>query len=290
MDPSVARQLWMHLETLNAVAYFSAECREAPTEAGLKGFWMGYFGCRAAPLGAVPASVVEATFYNFRPDRVRRAIPDAWQLVPPDRLGEVRQAAAAAALRRVLGDDTAEILAESVIPSLRQAIHSADGAGRPLFAANRERFTITEPDDPVEALWQACTTLREQRGDGHVALLVGAGLDGCEVHVVSTADAGIDPEVFQSSRGWTDDDWQAAVERLTARGLLGEDGTLTERGRGLRDGIEARTDELAARAYETLDGPEVERLLTALGDPARTVAGSGEIRYPNPMTLPSIAG
>ncbi len=67
MDPAIARQLWLRLETVNAVAYFCQECRDDPADAGLRGFWMGYFGCRAAPLGPVPASVVEATFYNFHP-------------------------------------------------------------------------------------------------------------------------------------------------------------------------------------------------------------------------------
>ncbi len=286
MDPTVARQLWLHLETVNAVTYFSAECREAPAEAGLQGFWMGYFGCRAAPLGAVAAAVVEATFYNFHPDRVGRAIPDAWSRVSPERLLEVRRSAAATALRRVLGSGTAETLAEAVLPSLRRAMAHADGAGRPLFAANRERFVADESADPVEALWQACTTLREQRGDGHVALLAGAGLDGCEVHVLCAADEGIDPEVFQASRGWSDDDWHAAADRLATRGLVAAGG-LTDDGRRLRADIEQRTDVLAAAPYTCLDRRDLDAVLAAFAAPARTVASAGEIRYPNPMALPA---
>jgi hypothetical protein len=51
----------------------------------------------------------------------------------------------------------------------------------PLFSANR---SLALPDDPVERLWQLCTSLREHRGDGHVAALTAKGLDGLEAHVL----------------------------------------------------------------------------------------------------------
>lgn len=283
MNQNVARTLWMHLETLNAVAYFSPECREAPAALGLKGFWMGYFGSRAAPLGAVPPGVVEATFYNFHPDRVRRAIPDAWTLATPAGIVEARSAAAAAALRRLIGDGDADRLAHDVVPLLADAIARADPAGRPLFAANRD---LSGPDDPVGALWQAATTLREHRGDGHVALLTAAGLDGCEVHVLASADRVVDPELFQRSRGWSPDDWSAAVDRLAGRGLVTGGGEFTAAGRELLAGIEDRTDELAAPPYELTDGDLFARLVAALEPASERVAASGEIMYPNPMGLP----
>ena len=77
VGPALARELWHRLEVVNAVTYFSPECRDAATRLGLRGFWMGTRG-RAAPMGSVGAGVVEATFFNFHPERVRRAIPDAW--------------------------------------------------------------------------------------------------------------------------------------------------------------------------------------------------------------------
>jgi len=30
MDPAIAREMWHRLEAVNAVTYFSPECREAP--------------------------------------------------------------------------------------------------------------------------------------------------------------------------------------------------------------------------------------------------------------------
>jgi hypothetical protein len=285
MTPNVARTLWHHLETINAVAYFTPECRQAPVDVGLKGFWMGYVASRAAPMGPVAAGVVEATFFNFHPARIRRAVPDAWALASPDDIIDVRTTAAAAALRRLLGHEPAAQLAQQVTPILTEAIERADGAGRPLFAANRD---LQSPGDSVEALWQAATTMREQRGDGHVALLTGAGLDGCEVHVLASGDRTVDPELFQQSRGWSPEEWQAAVDRLASRGLVTGGGEFTAAGRELRDDIERRTDELAARPFEPLAEEVIAGLSIVLEPAARRIAASGEINYPNPMGLPSV--
>jgi len=271
------------VETINAVTYFCDECREAPSALGLRGFWMGYFGSRAAPLGPVPPGVVEATFYNFHPDRVRRAIPEAWSIAAPAALVRMRTKAAAAALRRLLGDEAAERLATEVDMAMTEAIWQGDPAGRPLFAANRD---LDPPDDIVGRLWWSATTMREHRGDGHVALLTGAGLDGCEVHVLASGDRAVDPELFQRSRGWSADDWQAAVERLAGRGLVTHHGEFTAAGRELLAEIERRTDELAERPYDALGEAGVVALVEALGPAARTIAASGEVMYPNPMGLP----
>ncbi|MDO0929220.1 hypothetical protein QQY24_28825 [Streptomyces sp. TG1A-8] len=63
---------------MHDLVYFAPEARRAAAEPGLCGFWMGYFALRAAPLGAVPPSVVTSCFYVFHPARVGRAPPDAW--------------------------------------------------------------------------------------------------------------------------------------------------------------------------------------------------------------------
>ena len=271
MNPATARTIWHHVETVNAVTYFAAECRDAPASVGLKGFWMGYFACRAAPMGAVDAGVVEATFFNFHPARVRRAIPDAWSFASPAAVREVRARAAAAALRRLAPE--VEAVAPAVVALLADPVASADAAGRPLFAANR---SVPLPDDPVAALWQTCTTLREHRGDSHVALLTGAGLDGCEAHVLFAAGTDLDPTLFLESRGWSMADWEAASARMSARGA----------GPALRDEVEQRTDELAIVPYERLGDAGVAELLALLRPTVDRVVSSGELRYPNPMGLP----
>ena len=90
--PRTARTMWKLFEPLHAVTYFADECIEEYRAAGLKGFWMGYFAGRAAPMGAVGPAVVDATFFSFNPDRVKRALPDAWSFAAPDRVLEARLA------------------------------------------------------------------------------------------------------------------------------------------------------------------------------------------------------
>jgi hypothetical protein len=282
MRPALARTIWHHVEAINAVAYFSPESADAAAGLGLKGFWMGYFGFRAAPLGPVGSAVVEATFFNFHPDRVRRAIPDAWRYASPGEILTVRSAAAAASVRRILTEPDAERLAADALPPLRDVVGHASSCGRPLFAANRE---VEAPPDPVAALWQVATALREHRGDGHVASLTCADLDGCEAHALFAACATIPPHTFWQSRGWTTDDWERAVERLTSRGLLARDGAPTASGSELHEQIEARTDELALTAYESIGTDRCRQLLGSLEPVARRLMA--EMPFPNPIGLPT---
>jgi hypothetical protein len=277
-DP--ARALWVRFESVHAVTYFAPEARAAMSEVGLKGFWMGYFGSRAAPMGAVDAGVVEATFFGFHPQMVRRAIPDAWRFATPEDVLDARTAAASAALRRLAPD--AEPEAASVLDDLERVVASLDAAGRPLFAANRDRGL---DEDPVARLWQLVTCLREHRGDGHVAALTAAGLDGCEAHVLFVAAEGVPVETLRDNRGWSEDEWAAAAERLQGRSLLDARGQVTVEGRDARMGFEATTDRLARVATDRL-GARADDVLAVLDGLARAVVDGGEIPFPNPMGLP----
>lgn len=281
MEAAFARTVWKVLEPLHAVTYFAPESHEANRLIGLRGFWMGYFASRAAPLGAVVAGAVEATFFNFHPAMVRRAIPDAWGFAIPEAVLRARAEAATAALRRV-APSTADAAAK-VVPLLERTIAAADGAGRPLFAANRG---LTTNEDPISALWQATTALREHRGDGHVAVLTAEGVDGCEAHVLFAACEGVPVAILRDNRGWSEEDWRAAAVRLTTRGLLASNGHPTAEGRGLRAHIEARTDALAILPYHALTQTETAQLLRLLGPLADQVLTSGIIPFPNPMGLP----
>ncbi|MHB8438758.1 MAG: SCO6745 family protein, partial [Acidimicrobiales bacterium] len=165
----------------------------------------------------------------------------------------------------------------------REALDGLDCAGRPLGAANRE---LPSPDDPVASLWSSATVLREHRGDGHVAALVDAELDGVEAHVTLAAAGGPPRSVLQPARGWTDDEWTAAEERLRHRGLLGPDGTLSAAGTVLRAAVEDRTDRLAGAPWRTLGERRTEELAEALRPLASAVVRSGIIPGQNPMGLP----
>jgi hypothetical protein len=274
-----ARRVWRLVEPVHAVTYFAPEARAAYEEAGLRGFWRGYFAGRAAPLGPVGPEPVVAAFFGFAPAMVARALPAVWEQAPPEHALEVRRRGAGAALRRLLAGQEAAV-AEAVA-LVRPVAEGLDVAGRVLAAANS---ALPVPRDPIDALWHHTTVLREHRGDGHVAALVTAGLDGCEALVLRT---GIDlPRAeLQPYRGWTDGQWEAARARLTSRGLLGADGAATAAGREAHRALEDATDRAAARPWETLDPDAVERLVTVLTAPARACAAT--LRFPNPIGVPA---
>jgi hypothetical protein len=249
MDPSVARRMHRTLEPYHGMIYFVPEARAAYEAIGLTGHRMGYFASRAAPMGAVPADVVIATFFNFNPALVRRSIPEAWERATPAAIVDARLEGADAALRRFLGDGADSEEMRTAAALARRATDGCRTEGRPLFAGHA---ALEWPTEPHLVLWHAQTLLRECRGDGHVAALVAAGLDAPEALVLHQATGELPPGVLQTSRAWPDDEWKAAVERLQARGWIDRDGALTASGRVVRDDIEARTDELMLPCWNIL--------------------------------------
>jgi hypothetical protein len=280
--PADVRDLWVRVETVHAVTYFADDSRAAANSCGMKGFWMGYFGFRAAPLGAVDADVVVDAFYNFAPRMVERAIPDAWTFATPESLVRARSRAAMAALRN-LCLDVDGIAGEMIGPVRDVVTAAADDASRPLYRANR---AVTPPDDPVAELWQHCTTMREHRGDGHVTALRRARLDGCEAHVLFAADADIPAERLRESRGWTEEEWGAAAARLGERALVDEQGRATDAGRDLRRLVERATDAAARVLFAGTPAGTIDRLVEGLDPLAAEIAASGVIPYPNPIGVP----
>ena len=228
MDATWPRRLWRTLEPVHALTYFAPESVESLKAAGLRGYWMCYFAARSAPMGAASAPVVEATFYNFAPRLVRRAIPDAWSFATPDQVLEARwQGVARAVAPHAAGLPAASLATATAL--LDRALDGLCCDGRSLAAGNA---SLALPDDPLAALWQRLTTLREFRGDGHVAALVCAGLSGIEAHVTLVGAGVITREVLQGARGFTDEEWDAAERSLAERGLLAEDRTAHRRRRG----------------------------------------------------------
>lgn len=294
MGTHPARLLWQRLEAIHAVTYFAPECAEASNDLGLKGFWMGYFACRAAPMGAVAAGVVEATFANFAPSLVRRALPDAWSLATPAALVKARRTAAAAALRRS-APDLIDAAADLAIEPLSRIVAAAPTVARPLFAANRD---LGLPDDPVEALWQLTTCIREQRGDGHVAVLAASGLAGAEIHLMFSAASGVPAERLRGARGWSAEEWLDASARLVRRGVLvaaapvGTEPALTDAGRSLHAAIESTTDELAWNGLTagSIEAGDVVGLAARLAPVAHAIAAAGDLTFPNPIGIPDPRG
>ncbi len=260
--------------------YFAPEVKQALDALGYRGYWMGYFAARSAPLGQVPAEVVTALFYNFSPARVAKALPAAWDIAPPHDAVRVRAEAAVAALGRYGVDDTDGVAQAAAL--LAKTAKHAPVAGRALFAANA---SLAWPSNPVETLWHAATLLREHRGDGHIAALVAAGVSGRESNILHSASGGVPADFIRRSRDYDDDEWHQCCESLTQRGLLSRDGSLTEAGRDLKEQIETVTNTVALSALEGLDDDEIQQLFATLTPITRTVIAGGDLPAETPMGL-----
>lgn len=278
-DIHPARRAWQVIEPIHAVTYFATSARVAATQNGLKGFWMGYFAQRCAPMGPASPEMATAVCFGFAPALVARALPDAWSRIEPVDALAVRRRAAAAVLRELVHD--IDEVAERVNPLLSSVVRSASMAGRPLFAANR---SLAATDDPAETLWQLTTTLREHRGDGHVSALVAHGVGAPHCHILATDDEG-DRQLRRESRGWSDGEWETAVAELTERGLLDER-EIAEPGRQLVASVESATDDAAWPAWESgLTAEGNDMVLRLLRPVAIAIWASGVIPRPNAMGL-----
>jgi hypothetical protein len=289
-----ARHLWSLFEPVHAVVYFAPEAREHFERAGLRGFWRGYFAGRAAPLGPVDAAPVTALFFSFAPALTTRALPAVWSLASPRVALQARQDGAVAALRRLLAeagvpggavDGDGSAVAEAAELAVRAA-RAAPTSGRALAAA---LAALEVPAEPLAALWHAATVLREHRGDGHVAALVAAGLDGPQVLVLRSG-ADLSRELLQPARGWTDTEWDAAAASLRARGLLDGDGVATPAGRELMAGVEEVTDRLAAQPWTAIGAQATARLADLLGPISAAARAGLPERTPIGLPPPPAAG
>ena len=261
MDARESGKIARRLEPLHAMVYFAPEAEPRYVEAGLEPGRMSYFAGRAAPMGAVSASVITATFHNFNGELVASAIPRAWTLADPATLVATRFEIADAALRRLLGDDgvgSPEVAEAAGLA--RTAAEAATPEGRPLAGGHMD---LAWPQAPHLVLWHALSILREHRGDGHVALLVEAELSGLEALLTATATgSGFLPGFARASRGWSREQWDAGVAGLRERGLLDPEADLRLTGAGekLRERIEDDTHRLGGAPWTALGAEGTARL------------------------------
>jgi hypothetical protein len=273
--------MWTLFEPIHAVTYFAPEARGAFEDAGLRGFWRGYFAGRAAPLGPAGAAVVTASFFNFAPTFVARAIPAVWDLITPEDALRARRAGAEAALRGLLAGREPEVALAGDL--LWRAIGELDFSGRVLAAANAA-LPVPDGSDGFARLWQAATLLREHRGDGHFAALAVADIDGCEA-VALRCCMDLRRADVQPVRGWTDEQWDNALTGLAARGWVDVDGQLTNAGQAAHDAVEEATDRAAARPWARLDADTTAELSGVLTPLAKACAAV--LPYPSPIGVPA---
>ncbi|MBO4237085.1 SCO6745 family protein [Pseudonocardia alni] len=258
-----ARRMFGLTEPICLATYLADEPNEELAALGHRTYWDGYFASRAAPLGRVPAEVVHAAFYSFADGEAARHIPSAWATVPPEESFAAWRRGSVAALRRILG---AELSGSPGVARaadlLTTAATSAPTEGRVMYAGMR---TLEAPGDPLTRLWQSATTLREHRGDGHVTALLAERVGGTEAHLLSALDMGIHPpETFGRVHHLPAARLADVMSGLRRRGLVDDDGRLTDAGRDVKARVEALTDELAAPPYAALSDAELDELAAEL--------------------------
>jgi hypothetical protein len=241
IDLSIVHDVHMTINMVHRLVYLVPEAAEEYAALGVTGR-SGYFGSRAAAIGAVPDEVIIATFYNFSPRAVTSAMPGVWDTASPTSLQAARFRTVHRALERVGVDVPSAELAEARA-LIDAVVAGLDIAGKPLGAANAG---VALPDDPLVALWQQVTVLRECRGDIHIAVLVANEVGPCECMVLQVGTGRFPLAVARASRQWNEQEWGGAIERLAERGWLDATGAMTAAGVQERERIEEETDRLCA--------------------------------------------
>jgi hypothetical protein len=272
--------MWQRYEPIHAVTYFAPECLAVTDALGMRGFWMGYCATRCAPLGEVSPEVATAVFYNFHPDRARRALPDAWGFASAATCLHARQDGMDAVLRRLFDVDSFEVAEAAELAGV--AARAADCAGRVLAAANQ---ALPWPEPAHLALWHATTVLREHRGDGHNAVLIARQISPIRAHLLKAGSGESEGATLRVHRSWPQPEWDAEVAAMRAAGLLDDGGLLTAAGVALHAAVESDTDAAAEQPWQALGVVGTQRLAQLLTPLARIVFDSGTFPVPNPVGI-----
>jgi hypothetical protein len=288
-----ARTVAAHLEPVVGQVYFAPECHEAYVKLGFQPspgeFGNGvaapdgpaYFTSRGSLMGQVAPHVVAAAFGVFKPEIVAPCVAFGWSITDAPTIFAARRAGAVAQLERVCGpaDERVGRAAELLEP----AVDALAEPGRPLFAGLRTQWD--DPQDAWTRLFHLGDMMRECRGDAHVAAWTAAGVDAVEIGLLTEAYIGLPLRTYIRTRGWNDEELDAAADRLAARGWL-EGDKLTAAGRREREGIERATDVQMTKAIEVI-GDDVNELVdilapwgAAMRDKGGYVGGAADL-WPN---------
>lgn len=278
------RRLAGALEPVIGQVYFSPEAHAEYEElgfAGSPGEFAGvagpdgpaYFTSRGSSMGHVPGSVVAAAFAVFDPAVVIPSVDHGWSLTDAETIHAARDVGALGQLERLLGDDPDGL--DTAVSLMRRATEPLEPAGRPLFAGTLAH----EPaDHPLGELFRLGDRLREYRGDCHTAAWIAAGLDACEIGLLTELYWGLPLRSYSRSRGWSYERFDETARSLEERGLIAQ-GAFTSDGRELRESIETTTDEMCRPISDAVGPDGIEDLVSILEPWGATIrAGHG---YPS---------
>ena len=292
---AAARRLASLIEPITGQVYFSPECHSAyvglgfaasPGDASGVALPDGpaYFTSRGSVMGQVPGEVVAAAFAVFNPDVVVPSVSYGWTLTDAATICAARDAGATAQLRRLLGDEPAGLGRATEI--LQRMVEPLRPEGRPLYSGLRSQPL---PDDPVGAMWRLGDMLREYRGDSHTASWTSRGIDATEIGMMSELYWGLRSRSYSRTRAWTNEQFDAAGERLRSRGIFDESGAAyTDAGRELREQIEVATDQQMRGAIEAA-GDDLDELFELIEPWGAAVRAGGGYLAAGPHDLADAA-
>jgi hypothetical protein len=233
VEATPARRLRDALEPIATQGWWSREAGERLTALGVD-FFPGYVWGRAAALGRPSAAVVAATFGVFDSGLIASVYEAGSVAIDRDGILAARAEGGSASVASVATEAECSAIADRLLA----ALGSIDALGRPLFAGLR---SLPVPASGAGRLWRSAELVREHRGDGHLAVLAGSGIDPVEANVLTELWLGFELGEYSATRGFGSDALAAAVTRLQQRGWMsGSD--LTDEGRRRRGAIEAATD------------------------------------------------
>ncbi len=229
---------------------------------GAKGldFFGGYVLGRAGVMGQPSPSVVAAAFAAFEPSVIEGVYAQALATLSRDEALEITFESTAESLRATLVDSDEAEVAE-VGQQLASVVDGLEPTGRALFAGVQ---AIPWLDDPYGRLWQACLSLREHRGDAHIAAYINAGFGAVDMNILTELWLGYPLGEYSGTRAWPDEATASSMAGLRERGLIDDEHNLTDTGRATRDAIEASTDEMEQDVVDGL-GSDLDRIASSLG-------------------------
>ncbi len=169
---------------------------------------------------------------------------------------------------------------------LQRGAGAGSAGGRFLYAGLR---SLGVPSTPWGAAWRAIDTVREHRGDSHIAAWLAAGLDPVEAGLLTEVYYGMPSKHYHRGRGWSERQLDDGLDRLRAAGVIdGEPPALTAEGTILREGIEVATDRQQRPILDAI-GADFDRLVTTIEPWAAAIVAEGG--FPSAITqLPAAWG
>ncbi len=286
-----ARRLAAALEPFAGQVYFSPEAHAeyvalgfnpSPAAIGDPGVAMpdgpAYFTSRGSVMGQVPGELIASAFAVFNPAAVVPSVTYGWTLTDAATICAARDKGGIGQLERILGEKPDNI--DLVADLFERAASTLRPEGRPLFAGLSSQKV---PESALGRAWRCADMLREYRGDSHTASWISEGVDATEICLLTDLYWNLPMRSYSRSRAWSDDEFDAAAERLTSRGLLDGDG-YTDAGRALRETIETNTDLQMRSAIDAL-GDDLDQLCTILSDWGKQIRAAGGYLSGGPDSL-----